>query len=88
MIGGKPKTPRSFATRSELIALPSLRKMFELSRTVANPLHFEVGEPPFKPPKHILDAAIKGFYEDYGSPHLGFLEVREAEARQWPRHGP
>lgn len=85
MIGGKLKTRRSFATRSELVALPSLRKMFELSRTVANPLHFEVGEPPFRPPKHVLDAAIKGFYEDYGSPHLGFLELRKAIAEKLKR---
>jgi len=65
------------SNRVNLIKPSAIRRMLELSAGMENVVHFEQGEPDFKTPKHILEAAVeatrKGFThytEIDGTPEL------------------
>ena len=65
------------SSRVNLIKPSAIRRMLELSAGMENVVHFEQGEPDFKTPKHILEAAVeatrKGFThytEIDGTPEL------------------
>jgi len=74
----------SFSNRTTLIKPSPIRVMRELSEKMQNVIHLEQGEPDFKTPTHILDAAKAAM--DEGATHYtvipGLLELREAIAHK------
>ena len=79
-------TPDYIAERVERLqgesAFAILSKANELEAKGMNVIHLEIGQPDFKTPKNIIDAAKKAMsdgYTGYG-PTLGYNELREAVA--------
>jgi len=72
----------SFSYRTKLLGPPAIRKMRELSEKMENVIHLEQGEPDFRTPSHIIEAAKAAM--DKGFTHYssvsGMLELREAIA--------
>ena len=79
-------TPDYIAERVERLqgesAFAILSKANELEAKGMNVIHLEIGQPDFKTPENIIDAAKKAMsdgYTGYG-PTLGYNELREAVA--------
>lgn len=75
---------RQAAIRADSIKASAIRKMLELSNGIKNLVHLEQGEPDFKTPTHIIEAAVK--FARIGFTHYteaeGTLELREAIAEK------
>ena len=65
-------------------SMPSsgIRKIMVLSQDIEDCIHLEVGQPDFRTPEHILDAAAKTAHEGFTqyTPGAGIPELREAIA--------
>ncbi|HDY88874.1 MAG TPA: pyridoxal phosphate-dependent aminotransferase [bacterium] len=61
-----------------------IRKIFELSEHIEGCIHLEAGQPDFRTPEHILDAAAQAAKDGFTryTPSAGILELREAIARK------
>lgn len=57
-----------------------IREVFDLTRGVADLIHFELGEPDFQMPNHVTEAAIQALREGFTryTPNAGLEELREA----------
>ena len=67
-----------------------VRIMFEMAKEYPDSINLTLGEPGFTTPKHIIDAAIKGFEEGRTkyTPNAGIRELREAIAwKLWNENG-
>ena len=67
-------------------SMPSsgIRKIMSLSQDVPRCIHLEVGQPDFKTPEHVLEAAAKAAMDGFTryTPSAGIPELREAIARK------
>ncbi len=67
-------------------SMPSsgIRKIMVLSQDVEDCIHLEVGQPDFRTPEHILEAAAKAAMDGFTryTPGAGIPELREAIARK------
>ena len=67
-------------------SMPSsgIRKVMVLSQNVEGCIHLEVGQPDFRTPEHILDAAAKAAHDGFTryTPGAGIPEIRAAIARK------
>jgi aspartate aminotransferase len=65
-------------------ALVTLNRARELQREGRDIVHFEIGDPDFPTPSHIVDAAYKAMQEGYTHypPGAGFPELRSAIAKR------
>ena len=64
-------------------ALPSgVRRMFELAKKYPDAINLTLGEPGFTTPEHIIEAAVKGLYDQKTkyTPNAGIKELRDAIA--------
>ena len=61
-----------------------IRKIMGLSQDVPGCIHLEVGQPDFKTPEHVLEAAAKAAMDGFTryTPSAGIPELREAIARK------
>lgn len=61
-----------------------IRRIMHLAQDIPNCIHLEVGQPDFRTPEHILEAAAKASMEGFTryTPSAGIPELREAIARK------
>ena len=64
-----------------------IRKIFEMSSDIEGCIHLEVGQPDFRTPEHILEAAAKAAHDGFTKyiPGAGIPELREAIAEKVTR---
>jgi aspartate/methionine/tyrosine aminotransferase len=67
-------------------SMPSsgIRKIMSLSQDIEGCIHLEVGQPDFKTPEHVLEAAAKAAMDGFTryTPSAGIPELREAIAKK------
>ena len=67
-------------------SMPSsgIRKIMGLSQDIQGCIHLEVGQPDFKTPEHVLEAAARAAMDGFTryTPSAGIPELREAIAKK------
>src|SRR4051812_33289879 len=73
---------KPLATSPSAMRRSGIREIMELALEVSDVLHLEVGEPNFKTPRHIVDAAYQAALDGYTryTANAGFLSLRRAIA--------
>jgi aspartate aminotransferase/aminotransferase len=84
---------RWIADRMRLIEVSGIRKIFELVRSVPNPVNLSIGQPDFDVPEPIkaaahaaIDAGANGYTVTQGIPELKARLLQDVRAR-YPSHG-
>ena len=73
--------------RVEMIPRSGIREIFDLARGVPDLVHFELGEPDFRMPDHVTEAAIQALKDGFTkyTPNAGLEELRAAISEKFHR---
>jgi len=73
--------------RLEKIPRSGVREIFDMARGVQNLVHLELGEPDFRMPEHVTEAAIQALRDGFTkyTPNAGLEELREAISEKLKR---
>ena len=76
------------SARARAVPVSPIRRMFDLTPRVPGAISLAVGEPGFATPPHIVEAGCQALHDGFTkySPNPGYLELREAIARNAQRH--
>lgn len=78
---------KRISKRADLVPWSGVRKMFNFAQKFKNVIDLTIGEPDFKTPKHIIDAATEAMKKSYTryTPNAGLMVFREAVAKKAKR---